>query len=132
MSDKYDKIVFDSSALIMLFSKEPGYEKVRGYMRHAVISSINIAEVYEYCIQAQKLSKEDCRNLIDLTGIKIIDFCEEQALISSSIIEETKKHGLSLGDRACISLAMLKNYKILTCNKIWKKVKLDVKFIMVG
>ena len=132
MSDKSDKIVFDSSALIMLFAKEPGYEKVREYLRHSVISSVNIAEIYKYCIEMQGLSEDDCRSLIHLTGIKIIDFCEEQALISARITEETKKHDLSLGDRACIALGVFKNYKILTCNKIWGKVKVDAKFIMVG
>jgi PIN domain nuclease of toxin-antitoxin system len=123
-------IVFDSSVLIMLFAKEPGYESVRRYMRNAIISTINIAEVYKYCIEVQNLSEEDCRNLIKLTGIKIIDFCEQQALISAKIIKNTKQYGLSLGDRGCIALATLKNCSILTCDKIWQKVDLNIEFIM--
>jgi PIN domain nuclease of toxin-antitoxin system len=125
-----NKIVFASSALIMLFAKEAGYESVRQNLKHAIISSVNIAEVYKYCIEVQNLTEEDCRNLIKLSGIKIIDFCEEQALISAKIIKQTKHYGLSLGDRGCIALAMLKNYPILTCDKIWQKVDLDVEFIM--
>ena len=35
------------------------------------------------------------------------------------------------GDRACIALATEKKYPILTCDKIWEKINLDVKFIMV-
>ena len=124
------KIVFDSSALIMLFAKEPGYESVRQNLKHAIISSVNIAEVYKYCIAVQKLTEDDCRNLIKLSGIKIIDFCEEQALITAKIIKQTKEYGLSLGDRGCIALAMFKNYPILTCDKIWQKVELDVEFII--
>ena len=72
-----NQIVFDSSALIMLFAKELGYESIRHYMKSAIISSVNIAEVYKYCIEAQNLTEDDCRNLIKLSGIKIIDFCEE-------------------------------------------------------
>lgn len=125
-----NKIVFDSSALITLFAKEPGYEKVKQNMKHAIISSINIAEVYKYCFDVQNLIEEDCRNLIKLCGIKIIDFCEEQALISAKIIKSTKQYGLSLGDRGCIALAILKNCPILTCDKIWQKVDLDLEFIM--
>ena len=64
------------------------------------------------------------------SGIKIIDFCEEQALITAKIIKQTKQYGLSLGDRGCIALAMFKNYPILTCDKIWQKVDLNVEFIM--
>ena len=125
-----NKIVFDSSALIMLFAKEPGYESVRQNLKHAIISSVNIAEVYKYCIAVQNLTEDDCRNLIKLSGIKIIDFCEEQALITAKIIKQTKEYGLSLGDRGCIALAMFKNYPVLTCDKIWLKVDLDVEFIM--
>ena len=124
------KIVFDSSALIMLFAKEKGYEIIKQHMKNAIISSVNIAEVYKYCIEVQNLSEEDCRNLIKLSGIKIIEFCEEQALITAKIIKKTKQYGLSLGDRACIALAMLKNYPVLTCDKIWQKVDLDIEFIM--
>jgi PIN domain nuclease of toxin-antitoxin system len=125
-----NKIVFDSSALIMLFAKEPGYESVRQHMKYAIISSVNIAEVYKYCIEAQNLTEDDCRNLIKLSGIKIIDFCEEQALISAKIINVTKQYGLSLGDRGCIALAMFKNSPVLTCDKIWQKVDLGIEFIM--
>lgn len=125
-----NKIVFDSSALIMLFAKELGYESVRQNLKYAIISSVNIAQVYKYCIEVQNLTEEDCRNLIKLSGIKIIDFCEEQALITAKMIKQTKQYGLSLGDRACIALAMYKNHPILTCDKIWQKVELDVEFIM--
>ena len=51
-------------------------------------------------------------------------------MISAEIINDTKKHGLSLGDRACIALAMAKNYPVFTCDKIWQKTKLDVELIM--
>lgn len=125
-----NKIVLDSSALITLFAKETGYQYVKQHMKYAIISSINIAEVYKYCIETQNLTEDDCRNLIKLSGIKIIDFCEEQALISATIIKKTKQYGLSLGDRGCIALAMLKNCSILTCDKIWQKVDLNVEFIM--
>ena len=83
-----------------------------------------------FCIEVQNLTEDDCRNLIKLSGIKIIDFCEEQALITAKIIKQTKQYGLSLGDRGCIALAMFKNYTILTCDKIWQKVDLNVEFIM--
>lgn len=125
-----NKIVFDSSVLIMLFAKEAGYEIVKQHMKHAIISSVNIAEVYKYCMEVQNLTEEDCRTLIKLSGIKVIEFCEEQALITAKIIKKTKQYGLSLGDRACIALAMLKNYPVLTCDKIWGKVDLDIEFVM--
>ncbi len=124
------KIIFDASALIALFAKENGYQTIKIHMKDAIISSVNIAEVYKYCIETQNLAQNDARKLIELADIKIIDFCHEQALISSTIIHKTKAYGLSLGDRACIALALFKNHPILTCDKIWEKLDLSVKFIM--
>lgn len=124
------KIVFDASALISLFAKEDGYQLIRKYIKNGVISSVNIAEVYKYCIETQNLTEEDSKSLIRLSDIKIIDFCPEQALISAKIIHKTKQCGLSLGDRACLALAMLKDYPIITCDKIWQKVDLNVEIII--
>lgn len=125
------KVVFDASALIALFSKEDGYQLIKKHMKDGIISSVNIAEVYKYCIEVQSLTEDEAKTLIKLSDIKIIDFCQEQALISAKIINKTKAYGISsLGDRACIALAMLKNYPILTCNKIWQKLDLDIRFIM--
>lgn len=127
---RMSKIVLDASALIALFAKENGYQLIKKYMKDGVISSVNIAEVYKYCIEIQGLAEEDAKTLIKLSDIKIIDFCHEQALISANVIHKTKTYGLSLGDRACIALAMLKNYSILTCDRIWQKLDLNIQFII--
>ena len=87
-----NKIVFDSSALIMLFAKELGYESIRHHMKYAIISSVNIAEVYKYCIEVQNLTEDDCRNLIKLSGIKIIDFCEETSVRDKRVVLEINQN----------------------------------------
>lgn len=125
-----DKIVFDASALIALFAKEQGYQLIKQHMKNGVISSVNIAEVYKYCIETQNLSEEDAKMLIQLSDIKIIDFCSAQALISAKIYHKTKAYGISLGDRACLSLAILKHCPIITCDKIWQKLDLEIEFIL--
>lgn len=124
------KIVFDASALIALFAKENGYQLIKKYMKDGIISSVNIAEVYKYCIESRDLTEDEARTLIKLSDIRIVDFCSEQALISAKICHKTKAYGISLGDRACLALAMLKNCPILTCDKIWQKLDLDIEFIM--
>ena len=40
-------------------------------------------------------------------GLVILDFDEKQALIAADIYPKTKEYGLSLGDRACIALAIV-------------------------
>ena len=126
-----NKIIFDASAVIALFAKEKGFEVIKRHLKNAIISSVNISEVYKYCIDKQNLTADECKNIMGISGIKIIDFDEKQALIAADIYPKNKEYGLSLGDRACIALAIEKKYPILTCDKIWEKINLDVKFIMV-
>ena len=51
-------------------------------------------------------------------------------IITLNIKHQNLCRYLWLGDRGCIALAMFKNYPILTCDKIWQKVDLNVEFIM--
>jgi PIN domain nuclease of toxin-antitoxin system len=124
------KIVFDASALIALFAKENGYELIKKHMKDAIISSVNIAEVYKYCIETQGLTEDEARNLIKLSDIKITHFTSDQALISARLITKTKQYGLSLGDRACIALAISGGHDIISCDQIWQKLDVGVKIIM--
>lgn len=124
------KIVFDSSAVIALFAKEKGYEFIQKHLKNAIISSVNIAEIYKYCIDTQKLTEDDSKTLIKMLDIKIIDFNEEQALITANLVSKTKQYGLSLGDRACIALATVGNHSIITCDRIWQKVNIGIEFII--
>jgi len=124
-------IVFDSSAFIALLAKEKGFETIQTHLRNAVISSVNVAEIYKYCIDVQKLTESECQDIIAMSGIKIIDFDEKQSLITAKIYPTTKKYGLSIGDIACVSLAIINNCPIITCDRIWKNIKLNVEFIMV-
>ena len=79
------KIVFDSSAVIALFAKEKGYEIIKQHLKDAIISSVNIAEVYKYSIEIMQLTEQDVKNLIKMLDIRIIDFTNEQALITATL-----------------------------------------------
>ncbi len=43
--------------------------------------------------------------------------------MAGSLNFEGKKYGLSLGDRACLSLGKNLNAKIITCDKVWKSLE---------
>ena len=50
---------------------------------------------------------------------------------AASFDEVTKQHGLSLGDRACLALAKLRNLPVLTADTIWKELDLGVKIKLI-
>lgn len=124
------KIVFDSSALIALLGKEKGHDFIEEHIKDAIISTVNVAEVYKYCVENEGLSEDNINNLMKMLDVKIVDFCNEQALISASLINETKKYGLSLGDRACIALAIHGNHSIITCDRVWKNLNVGIEFML--
>ena len=126
-----NKIIFDASAVIALLAKEKGFEVIKKHLKNAVISSVNASEVYKYCIDKKNLTLDECKSIMDISGIKVLDFNDNQALIAGDLYPKTKEFGLSLGDRACIALAVDKEYPVLTCDKIWEKTNLGINFIMV-
>lgn len=50
---------------------------------------------------------------------------------TGKLIREGKRFGLSLGDRACISLALICQLPVLTSDKIWNQADLDVEVMLL-
>jgi PIN domain nuclease of toxin-antitoxin system len=125
-----DKIILDASAILVLINNEKGKDVVEQYLNNALISTINFSEVITVT-NRNGFDQDEISNLLKNIFPNIIDFNYDQALIAASLDQYTSKFGLSLGDRACLSLAKYKNCPILTADKIWKKldIDLDIKLI---
>ena len=57
-------IVFDTSVFIALVNQEPGYQEIEKYLNCFLISTVNLAEIYHYCIN--KLMKKPINLVVDL------------------------------------------------------------------
>jgi len=125
-----NKAVLDSSALLAFINEENGYEIVEKYLPHAMMSSINIAEVVAV-LSLVDIPEDIIINIINDLDIEIINFDQEQALQTGFLRKRTKAAGLSLGDRACINLASIKNLTIVTADKIWDKLDLSNNIILI-
>jgi PIN domain nuclease of toxin-antitoxin system len=53
-------------------------------------------------------------------------FTTEQAEIAGNLIAQTRSLGLSLGDRACLALALEQNAPVYTADRAWKNLKLAI------
>jgi ribonuclease VapC len=53
-------------------------------------------------------------------------FTAEQAKIAGDLVQLTSALGLSLGDRACLALAIVLNAAVYTTDRPWKKLKLGI------
>jgi ribonuclease VapC len=97
--------VLDASALICALRNEPGAGRVRAALPTACISAVNLSETYAKMAQYGK-RLEDIAFLIGRLGLHVVPFDAEQARMAATLLEQPQKLGLSLGDRACLALAL--------------------------
>ncbi len=124
------KVILDASAFLAFLLEETGVEVVKEYLIDACISTVNVAEILStLCRQGLKIT--EAQNIIQMLVHDVRDFDMQQALLAAELSHETKKHGLSLGDRACLALALKTKYPVITADKIWGKLKLDCEIIVI-
>jgi PIN domain nuclease of toxin-antitoxin system len=125
------KIVFDASTLLALLQEEKGCECIEKHLSHAIMSSVNFSEVISVLINAG-INEKDALSHTTALIKEIVPFDSEQAYQAARLRTNTKKYGLSFGDRACIALGQLHKSTVLTADKIWSNLHLqDVKIEII-
>jgi PIN domain nuclease of toxin-antitoxin system len=121
-----NEVVFDASAVLALLQQEPGAEKLTEEIRiNAVASTVNLAEVQSKLVKKGVPPERAWANTLSAIA-KAEPFTSRQANIAGSLIAKTEKLGLSLGDRACLALAIALKAEVYTTEQIWKGLKVGV------
>ena len=123
-------VVLDSSALLAFIHAEPGGDIVAAFVGDAVISSVNHAEVVTKLVERTG-SLEAARAALGMASVDVIDFDTAQAEQTGALVTRTRSRGLSLGDRACLTLAAREAAPVLTADRIWATLKLDVEVRLI-
>lgn len=118
------KVVLDASALIAYIRKEPGAENILDLLPHAVMSSVNYAEVVAV-LSRLTMTSDIIENILKNLIGHVMPFDPSQALITGILQRQTKSKGLSLGDRACIALGIHLQAPIYTADKIWTELTIE-------
>ncbi|MGA9568328.1 MAG: type II toxin-antitoxin system VapC family toxin [Candidatus Korobacteraceae bacterium] len=124
-------VVLDASAILAVIVGEPGQEKLPpSVLTQAVISTVNLAEV-QGKLEALGWTPDEAWE--DATGLvrEAIPFTEQQARTTGELLAQTRSLGLSLGDRACLALAMALNVPVYTADQTWKKLKLGIRIHLI-
>jgi PIN domain nuclease of toxin-antitoxin system len=111
--------VLDSSALLALLLGEPGSDRVKAVLPGALFSAVNLAEVMSKLCE-RGMPAGEARAAIEATGVRIVDFDIDQACLSGELRPATRSAGLSLGDRACLALARLRQGPAMTADTPWR------------
>ena len=113
--------VLDASALLALLLAEPGGETVRAVLADAAISSVNFCEVIGHYVR-NGVAEAHVREVLDPLPLEIVPFDTDLAYVAGLLLPATKSAGLSLGDRACLSLARKLGCRAMTADRAWSGV----------
>ena len=123
-------IVLDASALLAFLFGENGAEVVATHIESCCLSSVNLAEVISRFVRDGH-SPEAVYQQIAGSGIEIVPFLAEDAALAAGMLAHTQQFGLSLGDRACLALALRRNIPALTADQVWSKLTLPVRIQVI-
>jgi len=123
-------MVLDASALIALLFKEPGFERVAIAADGSCVSTVNLAETLTRFVRDGYLVATVFENLA-IYAIEWVSFDEAQAVEAAMLLPETSRAGLSLGDRACLALAIERGLPVLTADRAWAGLGLPVEVRLI-
>ena len=123
-------VVFDSSALLALSFGEVGAERAARGLKGGMMSAVNVAEVISRYVD-QGASEEEARTSLQAFGLEIRPFDETQAMAAGLMRTTTQKLGLSLGDRACLALAVQEGATVFTADRTWTALDLEIEVELI-
>ena len=118
-------VVLDASAVLTILNEEPGMTVVVEVLPLAVIGAVNISEAVAKLADGGMPGPE-IQEAIEGLGLDVVPFDAELALAAGLLRPLTRLAGLSLGDRACLALGMRLHVPVLTADRFWAGLDLDV------
>lgn len=111
--------VLDSSAVLAVLNAEPGAAVVMRALNHALVCTVNYAEVIAKLVEKGS-SYPEAFSALQAIALNIVDFDVGLARRTGTLRAETRKRSLSLGDRACLSLAEREGLPAITGDRNWQ------------
>ena len=121
-------VVLDASAVLVLLHEEPGADEVERLLDGALVSAVNLSEVIQKAEQ-HGVNTEGLEFDLGALGIEFRDF--DMATARSAAELWSRGSGLSLGDRACLSLANDSGSAAVTADGRWTRSKQPVEVRLV-
>jgi ribonuclease VapC len=119
-------VVLDASAILAVIQRETGYERLTPQILDtAAASAVNLAEV-QARLRNRGWNSEEAWEDATSPVREIVPFSVQQARAAGDMALETRALGLSLGDRACLTLALERNAVVYTADRAWKNLTLNL------
>ncbi len=109
-------VVLDAAALMAMLLDEPGGHVVEEVVAGSLMSTVNVSEC---CARAGERGADldEVLAIIVAQDVSPVDFTRTQAVAAGRLREPTRSSGLSLGDCACLALALERKAKVYTADR---------------
>ncbi len=124
------RVVLDASALLASLRGEPGADRIDTVITGAQMSAVNLAEVVQKLV-ADGATDEAVRAIVDGLACKIEPFDAAMGVQTGLLRRATGRRGLSLGDRACLALALRLGLPAMTADRAWADVDAGVEVVLI-
>lgn len=117
--------VLDSSVVLAGLLQEPGGDVFRDLMPDALMCAVNVTEIVTRLYDKgwpMGLAASETAKLVS----RVAPFDDPLAFRAGWLRVETRDLGLSLGDRACLALAMAAGLPVYTADRDWSSLDLGI------
>lgn len=117
--------VLDAGTVLASIQGEPGRALADEVIPNSVILSVNFGEVATVLVR-NGVPFESASQLLRSLGLTVVPYDAELALLAAKLYPDGKPFGLSLGDRACLALAVQRDLPVFTTERKWSELKLPI------
>ena len=126
------RLLIDASAVLAVLLDEPGSIDAAALLNDVAISAVNLSEVYRKLVDGEMALVQAVKE-VGRFRFKSVAFDDRQAAEAARLRPATRRFGLSLADRACIGLAVLDDYVVITADRRMAEAKdilgIDIRMI---
>lgn len=123
-------IVVDSSAILAHVFSEPSGDTVLDWLEDAAILSVNISEVILKMTE-KGWHCDDAAAALQAYGMAEVPFDTGLAIEAARLHMPTRQLGLSLGDKACLALAIREGATAITTDRKWSRLDVGCKIEVI-
>lgn len=123
-------VVLDSSAVLAVINGEAGAESVEDVLAGGSIGAANFSEVLSKLVDR---GHDDgaAAAVLDALPLTVLPMDAAQARRAGLLRRRTRALGLSLGDRACLALAVETGLPVVTADRAWAQLDLGVEVTVI-
>ena len=124
------KYIIDSSALLAAIYNENFTFDFEKYLPYSIMHIVNFSEVVAVLLR-DGMQETTARNIAQNNISEIFNPTIDEAVLAANIRVKNKEYGISTGDSFCLAAAKLYKYPVITADKIWGKLDIDLEIIYV-